>query len=44
MNVLENDLPKALLRIRDELQKTGTMQMESEATALRQKLEMDGLL
>lgn len=42
--VLENDLPKALMRIRDELGKTGTLQMESEATALRQKLEMDGLI
>lgn len=42
--VLENDLPKALMRILEELRKTGTEQMENEATALRQKLEMDGLI
>lgn len=42
--VLENDLPKALTRIRDDLRKNGTLQMESEAAALRQKLEMDGLI
>ena len=44
VRVLENDLPAALNHIREELRKGETMQMESEASALRQKLEMDGLI
>lgn len=44
VGVLENDLPAALNHIRGELQKGETLQMESEASALRQKLEMDGLI
>lgn len=42
--VLENDVPRALMKIRDDLSKAEAFEMEDEATALRQKLEMDGLI
>ena len=43
-NVMKNVVPSALRRLRDELNSGTAIDLETQATALKQKLEMDGLL
>ena len=43
-NIFKNDLPKALKQVLKDLQGDSAIELESQAEALKKKMELDGLL